>query len=162
MVKRVCKYCKKNYSPHPRARISFYCSKSCGGKAWKENNLERWKEINKKKTLKYYNKCPENRRKLYLKSQPIFRKTTNIEKCERCSISQEEHFKKVGRSLSIHHKDKDRNNNDKENLEVLCSSCHGTLHDYMRNNKMGLKTTNCDGMYCFMCEHDKECNPEDA
>jgi 5-methylcytosine-specific restriction endonuclease McrA len=30
--------------------------------------------------------------------------------------------------LNIHHKDRDRSNNDPENLETLCPSCHMKLH----------------------------------
>lgn len=40
-------------------------------------------------------------------------------KCERCGSIN---------NLLVHHKDKDRTNNDKGNLEVICKSCHQEEH----------------------------------
>lgn len=45
-----------------------------------------------------------------------------IEKCERCG------FDSVKQILGIHHKDRNRKNNDLSNLEVLCPNCHSTEH----------------------------------
>jgi 5-methylcytosine-specific restriction endonuclease McrA len=41
--------------------------------------------------------------------------------CNRCGFSDE-------RALEVHHKDRDRENNDIANLEVLCSNCHTIEH----------------------------------
>jgi|SRR3989304_1487317 len=37
------------------------------------------------------------------------------------------------RYLCVHHKDRERSNNDLDNLEVLCKSCHQKEHDVIRN-----------------------------
>jgi len=42
-------------------------------------------------------------------------------KCERCGYSKWE-------ILHIHHKDRDRNNNDRNNLEIICPNCHYEEH----------------------------------
>ncbi len=44
-------------------------------------------------------------------------------KCVRCGMSREEAVKKFGKDLFVHHIDKDKNNNDLNNLEVLCCGC---------------------------------------
>jgi hypothetical protein len=43
------------------------------------------------------------------------------EKCERCG------FDKV-QILQVHHKNRDRNNNELGNLEIICPNCHATEH----------------------------------
>ena len=45
--------------------------------------------------------------------------------CSRCGYDE------FSCAVEIHHKDKDRTNNDKENLIPLCACCHRGLH----NNK---------------------------
>ena len=45
-----------------------------------------------------------------------------IETCENCG------FNAVPEILGIHHKDKDRTNNDISNLAVLCPNCHSIEH----------------------------------
>ena len=42
-------------------------------------------------------------------------------KCEECGYDNEY-------ALEIHHIDKDRTNNSKENLHVLCANCHTLVH----------------------------------
>ena len=41
--------------------------------------------------------------------------------CERCEYGKQE-------ILHVHHKDRDRNHNDFENLELLCPNCHAEEH----------------------------------
>lgn len=48
-----------------------------------------------------------------------YRKGMAKEKCETCGSRQ---------NLAIHHKDFDHYNNASENLQVLCVSCHMSLH----------------------------------
>ncbi|WP_218813445.1 HNH endonuclease [Rickettsiella endosymbiont of Dermanyssus gallinae] len=45
-----------------------------------------------------------------------------IDRCNRCAYNIEP------RTLGVHHKDKNRNNNDISNLEVLCPNCHSLEH----------------------------------
>lgn len=42
--------------------------------------------------------------------------------CERCGYDQHE------AAIIVHHKDRNRNNNDISNLEVLCCNCHAIEH----------------------------------
>lgn len=41
------------------------------------------------------------------------------EKCNGCEATED---------LHVHHRDRDRSNNDPENLEVLCKDCHWDIH----------------------------------
>ncbi len=47
----------------------------------------------------------------------------SIDKCERCSI-----VGKPSAFMIVHHRDRNRENNLSQNLEVLCGSCHRTAH----------------------------------
>ena len=47
-------------------------------------------------------------------------------KCERCGLGKCE-------ILQIHHKDKNRNNNDLDNLELVCPNCHAEEHYFGRS-----------------------------
>jgi hypothetical protein len=50
-------------------------------------------------------------------------RTRRVRKCRVCDNNDE-------RILTVHHKDKDRNNNCVENLEWLCCNCHFLEHNY--------------------------------
>jgi len=43
--------------------------------------------------------------------------------CDICNISEDD-----AEGLIVHHKDENPNNNDIENLQIVCSACHATLH----------------------------------
>lgn len=45
--------------------------------------------------------------------------------CERCEFN-------IPEILQVHHKDRDRNNNTLENLELICPNCHCKEH-YLKN-----------------------------
>lgn len=46
-------------------------------------------------------------------------KLNNFKKvCERCEYAQHE------AAIIVHHKDRNRSNNDVTNLEILCANCH--------------------------------------
>jgi hypothetical protein len=45
-----------------------------------------------------------------------------INQCNRCSYNKEP------RILGVHHKDRNRDNNNISNLEVLCPNCHSLEH----------------------------------
>lgn len=96
----ICKHCGKEYKGSPsRIGRSKYCSIQC---------------INKE-SHKTFNPTFNTVRKAMLKRG-------QIDKCERCGYSE---CKKI---LGIHHKDRNRKNNKKENLEVLCPNCHSLEH----------------------------------
>jgi predicted HNH restriction endonuclease len=42
--------------------------------------------------------------------------------CERCG------YKEVPEILALHHKNRDRTNNTKHNIEILCPNCHTIEH----------------------------------
>lgn len=46
--------------------------------------------------------------------------------CERCAYNKYE-------ILEVHHKDRNRNNNDFNNLELICPNCHAEEH-YLKNS----------------------------
>jgi hypothetical protein len=52
-------------------------------------------------------------------------------KCERCGFDKYQ-------ILQVHHKDKNRNNNNLDNLEIICPNCHFEEHylekSWLRNN----------------------------
>jgi predicted nucleic acid-binding Zn ribbon protein len=48
------------------------------------------------------------------------------EKCERCGYSKVE-------ILQVHHKDRNRSNNDLKNLELICPNCHYEEHHLEKN-----------------------------
>lgn len=55
----------------------------------------------------------------------------DLHKCERCGWTN------PFENLPRHHKDRDRSNNDLNNLEILCHTCHGLEHlrDRERNEE---------------------------
>lgn len=85
----------------------FYCSRECGNR---HKNLIR--KINGE-----WNNSKNYRRKAF---------ETFPHKCMVCGWDEDE------RILEVHHKDEDRNNNDIDNLSILCPTCHRkiTLHYY--------------------------------
>jgi hypothetical protein len=54
-------------------------------------------------------------------------------KCERCN------YDKHPEVLEVHHKDRNRENNTVENLEVICPNCHMTEHFLSKDGKWKLK-----------------------
>jgi hypothetical protein len=67
----------------------------------------------------------------------------DITTCERCGWHHP-----LNESLARHHKDRNRNNNDLDNLEVLCQSCHSKEHlnDRPRNEEGQFTSTDdCGG-----------------
>jgi 5-methylcytosine-specific restriction endonuclease McrA len=48
--------------------------------------------------------------------------------CENCNAS----FLKHRRLLHVHHRDKDKSNNDRSNLMALCVLCHADYHEHMQ------------------------------
>ncbi len=56
-----------------------------------------------------------------------YREITNW-RCEKCHVSL--HDKRE--YLHVHHKDGNKNNNGRDNLQALCIDCHATLHDHLK------------------------------
>lgn len=106
-----CKYCNKPFSDGQTTKRIF-CSISCKSKWQKENLLGRknpnWKPLDQRKPFRSVNK------KL---RKDIIRERTNCEYC------------KSTKSLQIHHKDRNRGNNNSSNILLLCKSCHAKEHE---------------------------------
>lgn len=129
-----------------------FCSQKCfgqsrRGKIKKENNCfcskcatpfyrSPSKKLNSKNGLYFCNRlCKEEAQKLggikeimpphYGTSEKInYRELFDVSElvCFRCS------YREFTSCVDIHHIDKDRNNNKKENLIPLCTCCHRSLH----------------------------------
>ena len=50
-------------------------------------------------------------------------------KCEKCGISQ---WQNESITLEVHHIDENHNNNDINNLQLLCPNCHSQTKNYCR------------------------------
>lgn len=55
-------------------------------------------------------------------------------KCKKCGCPQLEN----GRTLDVHHKDRNKKNNDMKNLITLCQSCHVSIHWSIRKKEKKL------------------------
>lgn len=91
----------------------------------RKERLEKWKKLNPKKVKMYRDNWKEKRvgylRKIILERDGYA--------CQMCHMTEEEHFKKWGISITVHHKDGKGyyfkiKNNDLNNLATLCTSCH--------------------------------------
>lgn len=145
----------KKYNYNRKAGFRIFCSRECsnnyrkilagtlkicahcGKQIFKYN-----KEISKSKTGNVYcsRSCSAaNNNKLFKKwkNHPSYRngasryrqlKLDSVEspKCERCG------FDNII-ALEVHHKDRNRENNDLSNLEVLCCNCHTLEHRKIEN-----------------------------
>lgn len=140
--KRVCLQCKKEFAVRKcytkRGRGKF-CSKSC-------STIYRNTHNNPAKKPGVRKKISENHADVSGKNNPMYGKRGHLAPsyidgrnsikgdiwrkialtnkdpiCEICGTAAE------GRSLHIHHKDKNRNNNNLDNLQVVCVLCHNNI-----------------------------------
>lgn len=113
-----CENCGKVFNPNPNAkRIAAYCSEKCRHHARYVRTYVR----------KGYNqKGPNNNHWVSGKSKYYqnIAFATYGKVCNRCGST---------RFLCVHHKDRNRNNNNISNLEVLCRSCHAKEHGLYQN-----------------------------
>lgn len=61
-------------------------------------------------------------------------------KCENCGFDKPNPYTKLS-VLQIHHIDGDCKNNNEENLQVLCPTCHALTENYGRRNQKSSRTT---------------------
>lgn len=106
-VEHTCAHCGTKFMDSPSHKRK-YCSRACVNKASKDV----WKP-----TFTTVRKKMEKRQLLI--------------KCERCGYDSEP------RILGVHHKDRNRGNNEMSNLEVLCPICHSLEH--MKHTPHGFK-----------------------
>lgn len=94
----ICFHCHKKFIGHA-AHKRKYCSKKCVGKESKKTFKPNYTTVRK---------------------AMISREL--IKSCNRCGYDKEIKI------LGVHHKDRNRNNNNISNLEVLCPNCHSLEH----------------------------------
>lgn len=97
-IETTCRHCSKKFMDSPSVN-RIYCSRECTHKAHKDAWIPVFSTVRKGMAL---------------------RGLINI--CNRCGYNQ------IPSILGIHHRDRDRNNNSPENLEVLCPNCHSVEH----------------------------------
>lgn len=86
----------------------FFCNRACKDKA---QSIE--------------GNCPEIRPNHYNNGSGSYRARAFRKldkKCAKCGFSKNQKI------LQVHHKDENRNNNELENLEILCPNCHAEIH----------------------------------
>ena len=125
------------------------------------NQIKNGGEKIKEKTSAYFKKLWRNPKRkimnrLYVdKIRFGFNAETFIldKECDLCGINNEDHLKKYGQRLQIHHRDNQGRhnqrdglppNNQESNLQVLCKSCHvkvdNKLKDYTGRSEKAWRT----------------------
>lgn len=94
-----CRHCGKSFQHAPSVDRK-YCSRAC---------------VNKESKKTFKGKFTTIRRMMERRGM--------IEACERCG------YKEHPEILGVHHKDRNRQNNELSNLEVLCPNCHSLEHN---------------------------------
>ena len=132
-----CVICENIFSfPKAREKTAKYCSDSCryksmigkGSVACKCQHCNKEFFASPSQKRKYCSKaCVNKTHKTIFKPKfSTVRKTMisrgMLSQCERCG------FNLVPQILGVHHKDRNKHNNDLSNLEVLCPNCHSTEH----------------------------------
>ena len=96
----ICHHCEKKFNGSPSdIGKRKYCSKAC---------------VNKENKKTFKPKFSTVRKTMISRGM--------IKKCNRCGYEDEISI------LGVHHKDRNRNNNEIDNLEVLCPNCHSLEH----------------------------------
>lgn len=65
-----------------------------------------------------------------------FKETNGIHSYRKRAFEQKGSMCKIcgsNQKINVHHKDKDRQNNKIDNLEVLCTNCHAKIHENWKN-----------------------------
>lgn len=93
-----CQHCNKEFLDSASKKRKF-CSKSCTKKSSHETFKPSFTTVRKAMITRNL-----------------------LVKCEKCGWDE------YPQILGVHHKDRDRNNNSMENLEVLCPNCHSIEH----------------------------------
>lgn len=103
----VCVHCGVKFLDAPSHKRK-YCSKVCVNKAAKNQWKPTFTTVRKKMAVRGW-----------------------LSACEQCG------YDKHPEILGVHHKDRDRKNNERSNLQVLCPNCHSIKH--MKHTPHGFK-----------------------
>ena len=147
-ISKVCLYCGCGFSvPQHRDKTAKFCCKTCHGVWVSENKStfmdcevcgKNYRRANShmcfdKKTcslkcrgIAFRTESPTS--KDYPAVKKWMKRRDMIKSCNRCN------YKEVPDILVVHHIDRDRTNNDLNNLEILCPNCHAIEH-YSENKK---------------------------
>ena len=134
-----CQYCNNKFTVVRWRNQAKYCSLACRDAAKRKPRFQVDCVVCGKKISRLAihlhksgkNVCgPECRGKLRRCVRPKgaagarrWAKSRNLlQKCERCHYSAHKEI------LVVHHKDRDRANNDRSNFEILCPNCHAIEH----------------------------------
>jgi endogenous inhibitor of DNA gyrase (YacG/DUF329 family) len=146
-VKLICPICNKQYISRIDKQLKF-CSRKCYGYSNQKRVLlvcsycrkEFYRTLSKLKNAKHEiffccRQCKDIGQKTIKEIQPAHYGTADKTKkyrekfikqnrliCTRCG------YKEFTCSVQIHHIDKDRNNDNIDNLVSLCANCHLALH----------------------------------
>lgn len=121
--KSICLNCEKEYNRNP-AHIGKFCSVKCSTEYKYKQNIKAWKE-GKISGTSCYN-CS------YFVRKYLFDKYNS--KCQLCGWGEINPF--TGKiPLQIHHIDGDSCNNNEDNLQLLCPSCHSLTENFGSRNK---------------------------
>jgi|SRR5438105_288839 len=136
-VKAICEVCRTDFEHiASRANRAKYCSRGCYYKAQHLKGsitcacAHCGKEFraSPSENRKYCSRACVNKssKSIWIATFSTARKNMGrrgmLTKCQRCGYHEEP------RILGIHHKDRDRKNNEVGNLEVLCPMCHSLEH----------------------------------
>lgn len=95
---KICNFCQSSIYRREN-HIKYFCDRECKRKFETTNNNKIRFRKYRKKALKYLKKI-----------------------CSRCNYSENQ------KAIIVHHKDRNRMNNDISNLEILCGNCHFIEH----------------------------------
>lgn len=135
----ICKICEKQFEHiSSRCNKAKYCSRKCYHKGQRKNGTVKFNcifcdkeflgspsHIGKRKYCSI--QCVKKQHhSIWKPSFTFIRKAMKargmIKSCERCGFDQ---YPEI---LGVHHKDRNRKNNELSNLEVLCANCHSIEH----------------------------------
>ena len=127
-VRRICLQCNKEFYVHPSQakRGGRFCSISCATTYRNLTNNPAKRPDVRRKISENHAPVPwldqyrfNNYKGLMVKSYRTKAFRFYGRKCMRCGSEDR---------LEVHHKDRDRSNNELSNLEVVCFSCHQQEH----------------------------------
>lgn len=129
-----CVICGKSYTP--TGPCSKYCSKECKAKVWTREVLSKlvYDSQVRRGIIKQPGVGTGHGQGLgpthhsYKPDAPHRFRDHMKNVCERCGSRK---------FLCGHHKDRDRSNNEPENIETLCKSCHQKEHECHKNFMVG-------------------------